>query len=288
MDKELENNVALLLGTPLKTSRPISGGDISRAFLLETATDRLFCKVHAGDEGIKMFKAEANGLKALAKSGIIQTPGVLYCEALNGDAVLILEYVHSKPPSQNEMSAFGESLARLHNLHQENFGWECGNYIGSLPQSNKKHNSWVAFYLNERLLPQFKMAEEKGLLAATEVPAPATLHHVLDELFPDTSPSLLHGDLWSGNYLISNTGHACLVDPAVYHGHSEVDLAMSRLFGGFGKAFYTGYESARTRQDGAVEREQLYQLYYLLVHLNLFGTSYRNSVLEITNRYFKT
>jgi fructosamine-3-kinase len=186
------------------------------------------------------------------------------------------------------MYAFGAGLAALHNIHQEHFGWEISNYIGNLPQSNTVHPGWASFYLNERLKPQLKMAVDSGLLRPKDNPGDGNLQEVLKGLFNDTSPALLHGDLWNGNYLISHTGEAYLIDPAVYRGHAEVDLAMSRLFGGFGQSFYKGYHSVRPRQHGADEREQIYQLYYLLVHLNLFGNSYRSAVKSILNRFFAT
>lgn len=286
MDMELENAIAHLLGSPIKTIRPVTGGDISQAFLLETDTGPFFCKIHHGASAIDMFRAEKKGLEAIAKTGVLRTPAALLCEELNGVAVLILQFIETKRPTGSEMHAFGAGLAALHNLPQEYFGWGHSNYIGSLPQSNKVHTSWAMFYLNERLGPQFQMAREKGLLLAKEIPGDGAIQTLLEDLCNHTTPSLLHGDLWNGNYLISQTGHAYLIDPAVYCGDSGVDLAMSRLFGGFGHEFYRGYESIRPRKDGAAEREDIYQLYYLLVHLNLFGRSYHDAVMKIVNRFF--
>ena len=158
------------------------------------------------------------------------------------------------------------------------------NFIGSLPQQNSHYDAWTDFYIANRLLPQFVLAVDTGRLGASDFPSEDKLHTVLSELFEGIRPSLLHGDLWGGNYLISSDGIPYLIDPAVYDGHSEVDLAMSRLFGGFGSRFYAAYHEVIPSQKGSEERNAVYQLYYLLVHLNLFGASYYPSVMQILKR----
>jgi fructosamine-3-kinase len=171
-------------------------------------------------------------------------------------------------------------------VYHTEFGWSSPNYIGSLPQSNKVTNSWASFYQEERLQPQLQLALDKKWLAQEDVPSTSLMMEKLQQLLPAAKPSLLHGDLWGGNYLISASGIPYLIDPAVYYGHQEVDLAMTRLFGGFDTSFYDAYNELLPPNDGWQDRTGLYQLYYLLVHLNLFGSSYLNSVLKWLRYYF--
>ena len=184
------------------------------------------------------------------------------------------------------MAFFGEKLAKFHQKRGDVFGWDRHNFIGSLPQSNSKKTSWNVFYTEERLMPQLQLAIDKGMLSKQEAPDRDKMVSVLGELFKGVEPSLLHGDLWSGNYLINTDGVPYLIDPAVYWGHSEVDIAMSRLFGGFGASFYSSYDGLRPPDKASEDRMHIYQLYYLLVHLNLFGRSYYSSVTHILKQYF--
>jgi fructosamine-3-kinase len=286
MDDELKDRLAKLLGAPIRSCSVLSGGDISQSWLLETPACRLFCKLHSGQDALPMFQAEENGLQAISSTGTVKTPEVLVCQSLGTLAALILEYIEPKSPSDSEMQAFGQQLAALHAIEQYDFGWEKDNFIGSLPQSNSRAADWCSFYVSERLLPQFNRAHENGLLGSNEIPGESVMETVFRKFCGPVRPSLLHGDLWGGNYLISQKGQAYLIDPAVYRGHYEVDLAMSRLFGGFSPLFYKGYESVTPFTAGYDERQDLYQLYYLLVHLNLFGRSYYLSVKQLLNRYF--
>ena len=287
MDELLELQISAVLGSPILKTLPLSGGDISTAYLLRTETGQLFCKVHKGEEAHSMFLAEKVGLEAISRSGVIKAPEVVSCNSLQKGACLIMEYIPSKIDSPKDMRLLGHQLAGLHSISSVEFGFSSNNFIGSLLQSNKAHLSWVSFYVQERLLPQFQIAKSKNLLSEREVPDAETLEKILGKYFPEVTPSLLHGDLWSGNYLIASSGTPYLIDPAVYYGHSEVDLAMTRLFGGFDSSFYSAYEEIIPRGPGYVDRQALYQLYYLLVHLNLFGRSYYGTVLQILKRYFK-
>lgn len=235
----------------------------------------------------EMFQAEKSGLEAIAKTKTIATPKVLLCEPLEKGGLLMMEYIEPKRASTKEMELLGHQLAHLHkNSTAEKFGWETDNFIGSLPQSNERHSDWSAFYVHERLLPQLKMSFDAGRLQALEIPSEERLLKTCAELFLETKPSLLHGDLWGGNYLISKNGVPYLIDPAVYFGHHEVDSAMTLLFGGFGTSFYKAYAEHFPQIEGEKERIDIYQLYYLLVHLNLFGGSYYGQVKSILDKYF--
>ncbi|MFH6603122.1 fructosamine kinase family protein [Maribacter algicola] len=288
MDEHVKVTIGNLLSVTVERVRPISGGDISQAFLLETKTDRFFCKTNQGAKIYEMYLAEKKGLEAISRTNTIATPKVLLCEKMETGAFLLMEYIEPKKASRKDMELLGHQLAALHKVSGvEQFGWDSDNFIGNLPQANKKYSVWADFYVFERLLPQMKMALAKNLLQYSEIPSEEILLKSCSNRFPyDLKPSLLHGDLWGGNYLISQDGIPYLIDPAVYHGHHEVDIAMTRLFAGFDTAFYDAYSAHFPKIGGETARNAIYQLYYLLVHLNLFGGSYKEAVTTILKRYF--
>ncbi len=287
MEKYLKDHIEYLLCINIKAVRSVSGGDISQGYLLETESERFFCKVNHADQANAMFLAEKKALEAIARTKTIAVPNVLLCEALDKGGFLVMEYIEPKRASPTEMEKFGHQLAQLHqNSTTNTFGWEADNFIGSLPQSNQNNTDWSTFYAIERLLPQLKLSVCVKRLQTSEIPSEHRLLKVCGALFSDVKPSLLHGDLWSGNYLISQEGHPYLIDPSTYYGHYEVDIAMTRLFGGFGTAFYDAHAEHFPKTGGEEERNDIYQLYYLLVHLNLFGKSYYQNVKHILDRYF--
>jgi fructosamine-3-kinase len=151
---------------------------------------------------------------------------------------------------------------------------------------NHQDDDWPRFYVEHRLNVQLRMSRDAGLLSGNEIPGENVMVRTVENLCPNVTPSLIHGDLWGGNYLISSEGIPCLIDPAIYYGHHEVDLAMSRLFGGFDTGFYSAYHELMPYAPGSEERNDIYQLYYLLVHLNLFGPSYYHRVKQLLTRYF--
>lgn len=287
MDKELLEHISTLLGVVFKKMNPLSGGDVSQVYLLETGTDRFVCKVNTRTNALSLLQAEKIGLEAIAASNTIAVPKTYNYGQKGEKAFLIMEYIESRPATNSDMALLGHQLADLHMSSEATiFGTKKDNYIGNLPQSNTTHNDWTSFYVHERLIPQLKLAQENNQLIWNEIPSQEQLIERCEHLFPNVTPSLLHGDLWSGNYLISNKGVPYLIDPAVYYGHYEVDLAMTKLFGGFSNSFYGAYNELITLENGWKERLDIYQLYYLLVHLNMFGPSYKPSVLRILSTYF--
>ncbi|MBN4047183.1 fructosamine kinase family protein [bacterium AH-315-P13] len=286
LSKKFLNHISSVLEESISKVQSISGGDISKTYLIETPQQKYFLKVNSNSNALHMFNAEKIGLETIENTNTIATPKVFTSGIFQKDAFLILEYIASKSPNDKDFENFGHQLATLHKHQSLDFGFIDANFIGSLPQHNNKHTNWSKFYISQRLLPQIELALSKKLLKQKDVPTPETMHKVCNDLFKEVSPSLLHGDLWSGNYLISTEGKPYLIDPAVYYGHSEVDIAMSKLFGGFGTSFYETYYSSFPKTQGFDARIELYQLYYLLVHLNLFGKSYYNSVKQIFNNYF--
>ncbi|MEO0725788.1 MAG: fructosamine kinase family protein [Bacteroidota bacterium] len=225
-------------------------------------------------------------MEALTMHAAVATPEIRLYKKHEAGELLVMQRLQTGEKTSAALRQFGRQLAQLHQIRVPQFGWEQANYIGKLPQSNTPNSSWSLFYAQERLQPQIRMAVDSRLLPLTDAPSIERIEHVCANLIGNPPASPIHGDLWGGNYMIATNGQAYLIDPSFYHGHGEVDLAMSRLFGGFGAAFYEGYDEIISPEAGAEARRDLYQLYYLLVHLNIFGRSYLSSVQQILNRYF--
>lgn len=279
--------IAEKLGGTLVRHLPLSGGDISSVHLLETGGHRFVVKSNSVGHAYDMFEQEVAALRAIAETHTIATPKV-HLQGREGNVVfLVMDYLESKQPARKDFKRFGSELAQLHSVSNLEFGWSSDNYIGSLLQSNNAHADWPSFYVQERLLPQLELAVKAGLLNRQESPSYEKLLMRASDMLPSSSPALVHGDLWNGNFLIAVDGTPYLIDPAIYFGHGEVDLAMSRLFGGFDEGFYAAYHSVHVAEEGLESRQDCYQLYYLLVHLNIFGSAYSESVKKILTRYFR-
>ena len=263
----------------------VSGGDINRAYRLELSSGEcVFLKCNrVGLLG--MFNAEARGLEALRATGTIGVPEPLAIGTDGNDAFLIMEYLSPAPHRSDYWEIFGRELAMLHRAKcGPSFGFSTDNYIGSTPQQNAPMDSWVAFFRKRRLIPQMKLAW--GLLDDRTRRNLTSITDRLDDLLPEPAfPSLIHGDLWSGNAVCGPDGKAWILDPAAYVGHFEAELAMTELFGGFPERFYRAYNEVNPIDNGYSTRRDLYNLYHLLNHLNLFGLPYLSNVSSIANRY---
>ncbi len=266
--------------------RSVSGGDISSAYLLETKTQKFFLKVNSKPFASTMFHAEQKGLHAIEETQTIAVPHVHLVDSFEDKSFLLMDFVESKRPDASDFQRLGTQLAMLHQCTQADFGFSGDNFIGSLPQSNTPNRNWPEFYWLERIFPQLKMALDNQLLRKNEISSEEKAIAVFREIFGNVVPSIVHGDLWGGNYLIATNGTPYLIDPAVYFGHSMVDIAMSKLFGGFGQSFYEAYHEIIPKTQNYSRQIELYQLYYLLVHLNLFGSGYYSGVSSILRKYF--
>jgi protein-ribulosamine 3-kinase len=286
MNSEFQDHISNVLNNEILSLNLISGGDISLSYKINTSKNCYFIKTNTSSKAFEMFKAEDFGLNLIHDTKTIATPTVIDCGKYQKSSYLIMEFVESKSPSSLDFENLGSKLGELHLNSSNVFGLNQNNFIGSLPQSNKQNTSWVKFYTNERLLPQLQLAKQKGLLSNNECPSEKIISEKLENLFLDVKPSLLHGDLWSGNYMISKEGTPYLIDPAIYYGDYEVDLAMSKLFGGFGESFYRAHSKYFPVTQKTSSRIEIYQLYYLMVHLNLFGKSYYDSVKSILKKNF--
>ncbi len=268
----------------IKSVKPISGGDINEASKINTSSGSYFIKWQNEDCG-DMFEKEAEGLFHIKSTKTIRTPSVIGFGKISNRDFLILEYIQNKSPSTEFWRIFGRSVAALHGNTNTYYGLNTDNYIGKLPQSNKPTAGWIDFFINERLLFQAKYGIRNGSFTKSIFDKLEKLYSKLPTLLPEEKPSLLHGDLWSGNFMSDDEGNPIIYDPAVYYGHREMELAFTHLFGGFDHEFYDAYQEVWPIQSGFEERMAIYQLYPLLVHANLFGGSYTQSVENILNRF---
>jgi fructosamine-3-kinase len=270
----------------------VLGGCINRGRVL-TLSDGGVCFLKENDVGLDgMFAAEKEGLERLAAVGMLRVPRPFVVGSDGGDQFLLMECIVSGSPKRDFWDELGTGLARHHRssshgpVSVRRYGLEGDNYIGSSPQVNEWSDDWAHFFGERRLRPQLDRAARSGLLDASIESAANRLIDRLGMLLPaHPAPALLHGDLWSGNFMVDDSGSPVLIDPAVFYGHNEADLAMTRLFGGFPRAFYDAYRRECPVEKGFDERCELYNLYHLLNHLNLFGTGYLGGVSRIIKRF---
>lgn len=283
----IKNIIEQQLNTSIKSSNAIGGGCISDSSIIQTQTgEKYFLKINDRIPN-DMFSKEANGLKEIAKSKTIRVPEV----NLVSDDFILLEFIDGKSRTKNFFNDFGIRLAKMHQYLSESFGFYEDNYIGSSTQVNKafdeEKEDWVKFYFNKRLFFQFKLAEKNGYVDDDLRKAFRSLENRIDQILKCyvIQPSLLHGDLWSGNFIEDGNGEACIIDPAVFYGHREADLAMTKLFGGFSQEFYASYNEYFPLDEGYNYRENIYKLYHVLNHLNLFGSGYYSQALSLIKYY---
>jgi len=267
-----------------RPARAVSGGSISRTERFETPRGPIFVKLEPRAAADRL-EAEADGLAALRRAGAIALPEVLAHGVAGADAFLVVEWIEFAQKSREAERRLGTALARLHRATGDAFGWHRDNYIGRTPQPNGRSEDWIEFFRERRLGHQLELARANGIGADVLALGRALLDR-LDAFFAGhtPAPSLLHGDLWGGNWGADANGTPFVYDPAVYYGDREADLAMTRLFGGFGDAFYRAYDEAWPPAPGRERRADLYNLYHLLNHFNLFGGGYRAQVLACLKR----
>jgi fructosamine-3-kinase len=263
----------------------VEGGSINETFRLNTNNGDYFVKLNDAKRFPNMFEGEIKGLKLLRNTKFFEIPTVILSGSFNDQAYLVMNFVDSGRIDDNFWDDFGTSLAKMHQKSNDRFGLGYDNYIGSLHQHNNQHDNWVSFYVEERLERQLKLARDDGKATESLVRNFESLYKELDSIFPTEKAALLHGDLWSGNYMIGAKGKACIFDPAVYFGHREMDIAMTKLFGGFNYSFYSAYNEIYPLEKGWKDRVEICNLYPLLVHANLFGGHYINNIEKIVNNF---
>lgn len=285
--ENVKTQVEQSLDTSIEGVQRVSGGSINQAAKITLGDGReCFLKWNRTADP-DMFIKEEKGLTLLKSAGSdLQIPEVFATgKTKDGTGYLVQAFIREGSAGPNSAASFGEALADLHGHHEKRFGLDHDNYIGRLPQSNRWHRNWTIFFIQERMKPQLKMAINAGKLRSGILSNFEAMYKRLPDIFPDEPPSLLHGDLWGGNYFFDETGKATIYDPAVYYGHREIELAFTHLFGGFSKAFYSAYEDAYPLTSDFSKRKDIYNLYPLLVHTNLFGGSYARQVEGIVDRF---
>ena len=268
----------------LKSASLIAAGNHNQGVRLETNEGIFFLKLNFDHERNILAK-ESEGLKKLKKSTFLRVPQTFGHGRIEDYNYLLSEFIPTSRQQLDYWEDLGLGLAHLHLNHSSEFGLESDNYIASLPQKNHQSDSWLDFFIEQRLEPMLGAAYFDRLIPLDFLKKFQAIYPRLDSLFPKEKPSLLHGDLWSGNVICDHQGKPCLIDPAIYYGHREMDLAFSRLFGGFDSRFYEAYESITPLEPGFESRIGVYNLYPLLVHLNLFGPAYLPGIEKIVKRF---
>lgn len=262
--------------------RSVGGGSINSAFRISDGERHYFVKLNDAS-GPAMFEAEADGLREMARTGTIKVPEPIATGMADGQAFIVMESLLLGGSGSG--ARLGHELAAMHRITQARFGWYRDNTIGSTPQYNAENADWIAFWREQRLGAQLKMAAARGGGRTLQRQGEQLLAQ-LPALFSGYKPvpSLLHGDLWSGNYAFCQDGTPVIFDPAVYYGDREADIAMTELFGGFGRDFYDAYHEAWPLDEGYAVRKTLYNLYHILNHFNLFGGGYAAQAEAMTGR----
>lgn len=281
MQQKLEE----ILNENIVSNSFIGGGSIANSQIVVTESGKKYFLKSYGNN-ITILQNEANGLNELAKSIVIRIPKVIAVT----DKFLLLEFIETGRNGTGFSEIFGRQFAKMHRTTSEDFGFYENNFIGSTPQTNvPEKNSWLDFFWENRLLFQFKLAEKNGYVNSDF----RTLFIKLEKEVPsilsgtEEKPTLLHGDLWSGNFMVDENSNPVLIDPAVYYGHREADLAMTRMFGGFDSNFYSAYNNEFPLPDDWEYRINLYMLYHVMNHLNLFGRGYYSQAISIIKKYVK-
>lgn len=284
--EEVFTRIEDVIGQKITGFKSISGGSIANTNQIRFENGQyafLKTESYAHD----MFAKEANGLNEIRKTGCIRVPEVLYVDS----ELLLLEFIEEGRLDKDFFRRFGVQLANLHKKSAAKFGFKEDNYIGATPQINRPNanesENWCDFYYNKRLLYQYKLAEKNGLVGNELKNGFLILEGRIEEILEgsEEKPALLHGDLWRGNFLCDKDSNPCLIDPAVYYGHRESDLAMTKLFGGFNDDFYRAYQKVEPLPQGYDNRENIYLLYHILNHLNLFGNSYYGQAVRLVWSY---
>ncbi|RAJ88123.1 fructosamine-3-kinase [Chitinophaga dinghuensis] len=269
----------------INEAKNVGGGEINETFRINTNEGYFFLKLNDATRYPEMFRQEFAGLEALRKARALAVPRPLATGTAGGKTFLLMEFIQKGNAIGDFWEDFAAGLARQHMQTQDTFGFPTPNYIGTIKQYNTPYSNWSVFYAFNRLMPLTKLGYDEGIIESSVVKQMERLCRHLPKLFPQEKPALLHGDLWSGNFLIGPDGKACIYDPAVYYGHREMDLGMARLFGGFDTRFYYAYQSIYPLAPGWQQRIGVCQLYPLLVHTLLFGGNYYSSVREILAAY---
>jgi protein-ribulosamine 3-kinase len=281
--KEIIEKLEHELGWNVRSFSPSGGGCINHGGRLVTSAGIFFLKWNDRSQFPSMLETEARGLKLLAASHTLRIPEVILAAESGPFQFLLLEFLEASQQRADYWEQFGADLARLHQHSSGDFGLDHNNFIGSIVQTNQPSKNWIDFFIDHRVKTHLNLALKNKMVDVDIVNKFEKLYTRLPDLLPIEKPSLLHGDLWSGNLITDEKGSPALIDPAVYYGNREMDLAMTSLFGGFNSTFIDSYSQIFPLVPGFEKRRDVYNLYPLLVHVNLFGKSYTGQVVSILN-----
>lgn len=264
----------------------VGGGCINECYRIESGDHRFFCKTNSAVKFPQLFLKEMHGLELIARQGIIKVPKLIDCFEVEDQQVLLLEWIQEGERTENFWKLFGEQLAAMHQVSNDHFGLDEDNYMGSVPQPNQSSDEWCQFFVHQRLQPLIEACLPKYLLTAKHQRQFESVYTKLPSIFEKKQkPALVHGDLWSGNFMCNEKSEPVLIDTAVYFGYPSVDLGMSSLFGGFPSIFYEAYHYHSPFPSNYKEQWEVCNLYPLLIHLYLFGNSYLSQI-ETTLKKF--
>jgi len=269
----------------IEKTHEISGGCINQCYKIETNRQPFFLKVNESTKYPNMFKIEADSLLILSKTNAINTPEVIAQFEHQNHQYLLLEWIEDNKTHIQFWKQFAEDLAELHQQSATYFGLHFDNYIGSVEQHNTFLNNWEDFYIEQRIQPQVELAFDQNRISKKNLVQFEYFYNTLTDIFPYEKPALIHGDLWSGNFLCNQNKQVVLIDPSIYYSNREMEIAFTKLFGGFHPTFYEVYQEIYPLEKDFGERVPIYNLYSLLVHLNLFGGLYYNQVIDVLNRF---
>ena len=279
----IANHICRTTGAPFSPTNPITvgGGCINQAYILSDVDRSYFVKLNRAYL-ISMFEAEAAGLREIAMTDSVRTPEPVCFGSLGDYSYLVMEHIEMS--SKGNLELAGRQLAKMHKKIGGGFGWHIDNTIGSTHQPNNLSTDWVEFWRDQRLGYQLKLATELGYNKRLRDSGEKLIELLPQLISHQPQPSLLHGDLWSGNISFDRSGSPVIFDPAVYYGDREADIAMTELFGGFGSEFYSAYNEINPLDPGYASRKTLYNLYHILNHLNIFGGGYANQAQDMIDR----
>ncbi|MFN2438465.1 MAG: fructosamine kinase family protein [Chitinophagaceae bacterium] len=279
----IQNTLKQKLNTNRVLFQPISGGSINETYRLIAGDYKFFCKLNSVEVFPQLFRRELKGLEAIGKTRTIKVPAIIDCFEIETQQVLLMEWINEGERTKPFWKNFGVSLAALHGVTNEQYGYEEDNYMGSVNQINKWNVDWNVFFIEQRLKPLVEKCITQSLITAKHHTAFEELYKRLPTFFEDQKPGLLHGDLWGGNFMCNEKSEPVLIDPAVYYGHRSVDLAMTSLFGGFHSLFYEAYQYHHAFPDNYLVQWKVCNLYPLLIHLFLFGKTYLPKIERTLN-----
>ena len=281
----LKNTLKQKLNANSLLFQPITGGSINKTYQVTAGDHKFFCKINSVKAFPELFIKERNGLEAIRNTRTIKVAEIIDCFQVEDQQVLILEWIKEGERSNEFWKNFGSSLAALHNVTNKQYGYGENNYMGSVQQTNNWNYDWNLFFIENRLKPLVAKCISQSLLTAKHQTHFENLYIQLPQFFKEQQPALLHGDLWSGNFMCNDKSEPVLIDPAVYYGHRFMDLAMTDLFGGFHSLFYEAYQYHYSFPDNYSAQWKICNLYPLLIHLLLFGKSYLASIEQTLNEF---